>query len=80
MYSYLDDLAYSYQVDEQQIRTLQRELGLCQMGVVAGVWKEMLTLLGLPPSTRITRLLSFSTAGKGTSFSVIFEYSLRDVQ
>lgn len=32
---------------------------------------------GFPPSTRITRSLSFSTAGSGTKVSDIFEYSLR---
>jgi hypothetical protein len=46
------------------------------------LWKRItnLTLLGLPPSTRMTRLLSFSIFGRGTSGSAIFEYNLRDVK
>lgn len=36
-----------------------------------------LTLPGFPPSTRITRSLSFSTAASGTKGSDIFVYNLR---
>ena len=39
---------------------------------------EILTFPGFPPRTRVTRLLNFSTVGRGTNFSAIFEYSLRE--